>query len=189
MTAQPTLFARPSVLTFEVGDLTDVNPLLSARHYLGPVGGNVRLVIVGFLGADVVAAQVWKAPTARFLPSDGSWLELSRWCLTPEAGKNAGSRMHGWAIREIRRRLPDVTTLVSYSDRLQGHTGSLYKACNWQWKPTWHRLFPPPSGGGSWDGVTRQEPKDRWVFEVRADAPRAAILSVKDGRWKGASPA
>ena len=40
----------------------------------------------------MVACQVWRWPTARMLPSDGSWLELSRWCLTADAGRNAGSR-------------------------------------------------------------------------------------------------
>jgi len=176
------LFARPAVLTFEVGSLADANPLLVERHYLGPVGGAVRLVVVGWLGSEVVAAMVWKLPTSRYLPSDGSWLELSRWCLTPEAGKNAGSRMHGWTARHIRRNCPTVTTLVSYSDPSHGHTGALYKACNWQWRPTWHRLFPPPSGGGSWDGITKQAPKDRWIFGLRADARRDTIVSVKDGR-------
>jgi hypothetical protein len=60
-----------------------------------------------------------------------------------------------------------------------GHTGALYKACNWRWRPTWVQLKPPPSGGGSWDGVTRQEPKARWVFELRPDAHREAALFLE----------
>jgi hypothetical protein len=120
--------------------------------------------------------MVWRTPTSRRIPADGSWLELARWCLTPQGGANAGSRMHRAAIRELKLRYPEVTTLVSYSDRSVGHTGSLYRACNWQWRPTWMRLRPPPSGGGSWDGVTSQEPKDRWVFPLRPDDGREAVL-------------
>ena len=37
-----------------------------------------------------------------------------------------------------------VSTVVSYSDPSAGHTGSLYRACNWIWAPTWLRLRPPP---------------------------------------------
>jgi hypothetical protein len=153
---------------FELGSLDDANPLLASAHYLGPTH-RARLVVVQYVENAVVAAQVWSLPTTRHLPADGSFLELARWCLTPDSGKNAGSRMHAFAVRAIRSTLPEVTTLVSYSDRAVGHTGSLYRACNWQWKPAWQRVSPPPSGSGSWDGVTRQEPKDRWVFVIRRD--------------------
>jgi hypothetical protein len=160
---------------FHVGTVDEANALLRERHYLGAIDWG-RLVICQWVGGSVVGAMVWRHPTSRRLPSDGSWLELSRWCLTPEGGPNAGSRMHRAAVRIIRDRLPSVTTLVSYSDPSVGHTGSLYRACNWRWRPTWMQLRPPPSGGGSWDGVTRQEPKARWVFELRPDAAREAAL-------------
>jgi hypothetical protein len=160
---------------FHVGTIDEANALLRERHYLGPIEWG-RLVVCQWVGGEVVGAMVWRPPTSRKLPADGSWLELSRWCLTPEGGQYAGSRMHRAAVGLIRERLPAVTTLVSYSDPGAGHTGSLYKACNWRWRPTWLRLRPPPSGGGSWDGVTPQEPKDRWVFELKPDANREAVL-------------
>jgi hypothetical protein len=165
-------------VSFVPATLAEVNPLLAAMHYLGPISA-ARYVYAGLLDCVVVAAMVWRWPTARYLPNDGTWLELSRWCLTPEAGLNAGSRMHGRVVRDLRRRAPHVTTLVSYSDPSQGHTGALYKACNWRWAPTWHRLRPPPSGNGSWSG-RQQAVKDRWVFELRRDSRRAEVLAVKD---------
>jgi hypothetical protein len=156
------------------------NRLLAEQHYLG-IHKSGRYVFGGFVDDRLVAVQVWRqTPTSRHLPQDGTWLELSRWCLTPEAGKNAGSRMHGWVVRWLRRHAPRVTTLVSYSDPSQGHTGALYKACNWAWAPTWMRLRPPPSGHGSWDGETQQGVKDRWVFCVCRDTRREAILAVTD---------
>jgi hypothetical protein len=162
---------------FHVGTIDEANELLRTRHYLGPIEWG-RLVVCQWVAGEVVGAMVWKSPTSRFLPADGSWLELARWCLTPDGGTNAGSRMHGAAVRMIRTRLAGVTTLVSYSDPSVGHTGSLYKACNWRWAPTWHRLKPPPTGGGSWDGVTQQAPKDRWVFELRPDGQRETFLRL-----------
>jgi hypothetical protein len=169
---------RDGVL-WRLGEAWEANVLLSRHHYLGPLHSGARMTIVGQRDGEPVAAMMWKHPTSRRLPPDGSWLELSRWCLTPAAGDNAGSRMHKWSVRLIRDHLPEVTTLVSYSDPAHGHTGSLYRACNWQWAPTWVRLRPPPSGHGDW-GTGKQDIKDRWVFCVRRDDRRADVLAVKD---------
>lgn len=183
---------RADVL-WSIGSLPDVNPLLSREHYLGPIrSGGAELVVMGATAGQVVAAQVWRRPTARRLPSDGSWLELSRWCLTPAAGDNAGTRMHRYAARLIRERAPHVTTLVSYSDPTAGHTGALYRACNWTWAPTWHRLRPPPSGNGEWVAGQPQAVKDRWVFAVRPDPAREQVLHIDDPgairRWQATAP-
>lgn len=176
--SQPTspLHLWPESDGFHVGTIDEANDLLRRAHYLGPVDWG-RLVICQWVGGQIVGAMVWKNPTSRKLPTD--WLELARWCLTPDGGKNAGSRMHRAAVYAIRARHPEVTTLVSYSDPSVGHTGALYKACNWRWRPTWMRLRPPPSGGGSWDGITSQEPKDRWIFELKPDARREAALFLE----------
>jgi hypothetical protein len=175
--SQPTspLHLWPESDGFHVGTLAEANDLLARHHYLGPVEW-ARFVICQWADGEVVGAQVWKEPTSRRLPNDGSWLELARWCLTPRGGKNAGSRMHRAAVYELRRRFELLTTLVSYSDPSAGHSGTLYRACNWLWRPTWHRLNPPPSGAGSWDGIHRAEPKDRWVYPVRPDEGREWFL-------------
>lgn len=146
---------------------------LDELHYLGATGR-------GFAWSDELGVLVLAKPTARRLPQDGTWLELVRWCLTGE--KNGGSRQWARVVRWLRSERPDVTTVVSYSDPSVGHTGALYKACNWTWAPTWHRLFPPPTGNGSWKDGQAQSVKDRWVYCLRPDARRDEILSVKDGR-------
>jgi hypothetical protein len=166
---------------WSIGGPAEANPLLSRHHYLGPLtSGGHALIVTGARCGEVVAAQVWRRPTSRRLPADGSWLELSRWCLTPGAGDNAGSRMHKYAVRLIRDAMPNVTTLVSYSDPSQGHTGALYRACNWTWAPTWHRLRTPPSGNGMWQAGVVQSVKDRWVFGVAPDAARDDVLHIED---------
>jgi hypothetical protein len=166
---------------WSVSGPSEANPLLSRHHYLGPLtAGGHALIVTGSRCGEVVAAQVWRRPTSRRLPADGTWLELSRWCLTPDAGDNAGSRMHRYAVRLIRDNLPRVTTLVSYSDPSQGHTGALYRACNWTWAPTWLRLRPPPGGHGAWQVGVSQSIKDRWVFAVQPDTRRAEVLHIED---------
>jgi hypothetical protein len=151
---------------------------LDANHYLGATGR-------GFAWSDEDGVLVLAKPTARRLPQDGTWLELVRWCLV--GNKNGGSRQWAKVVRWLRREMPEVTTVVSYSDPSAGHTGALYKACNWTWAPTWHRLFPPPSGNGDW-GTGAQAVKDRWVYEIRKDVDRVELLRVKDGRVPQAQP-
>jgi hypothetical protein len=155
-----------------------VNALLAARHYLGPISR-------GEAYQDDYGVMVFANPSSRRLPQ-GQWLELVRWCITsPE--KNAGSRQWGQVRRWLLLR-PNVTTIVSYSDPSVGHTGALYRACNWLWAPTWHRLREPPSGNGSWTDGKRQAVKDRWVFCLRPDENRRHLLAVNDDSIRARMP-
>ena len=163
---------------YREASLNEVATMLDELHYLG--ASKRGRAFVQFASGEMVACMVWAKPTSRHLPSDGTWLELTRWCLTPRAGKNAGSRMHRAWVRHIKATDPTVRMLVSYSDPSVGHTGALYRACNWRWAPTWQRLRPPPSAGGSWDGITRQAVKDRWVFPLRRDDRAGDLLMVRD---------
>ncbi len=147
-----------------------VAEMLERHHYLGPLKRGIAWV--NDSGCIVVAR-----PTARGIPT--TWLELSRWCIKDRV-PNAGSSQWAKFVKDVRRRFPDCTTIVSYSDPSVGHNGALYRACNWWWAPTWLRLRPPPSGNGSWkDGVV-QAVKDRWVFPLRPDPNRRRVLVAKD---------
>lgn len=159
--------------------LGEANTLLSKYHYLGPMRSGGKLIYGCWRSGVPVGAQVFKGPTARLLPRDGV-LELSRWVLTPMMGKNGGSRMHARSVAHIKAHMPEVMCLVSYSDPSNGHRGELYRACNWLWAPTWHRLRPPPSGLGSWDGVVKQSVKDRWVFPLVKKLPFRDAFAAKD---------
>ena len=152
----------------------DVAGFLDDNHYLGAARR-------GIAWSDEYGVIVLANPSSRHLPHD-RWLELIRWCLTGQP--NGGSRQWKAVVRYLKRERPEITTVVSYSDPSAGHTGALYKACNWQWRPTWQRLYPPPTGNGSWDGETRQAVKDRWVYPLRPDPEREEILRVKDGRYR-----
>jgi hypothetical protein len=147
-----------------------VAPILAEHHYLGPINR-------GIAWHDEHGVIVVSSPTARNVPS--SWVELSRWCLIGRI-PNAGSQQWSKFVRAFRELRPDVTTIVSYSDPAQGHTGALYRACNWWWAPTWHRLRPPPSGNGSWSTKGPQGVKDRWIFPLQPDEHRSELLVAKD---------
>lgn len=156
---------------------SSVSHILAERHYLGPIRRGIGW-------HDEFGVIVLASPTARRIP--GRWLELARWCITSDE-PNAGSRQWARLIKALRKLHPNFTTIVSYSDPSVGHTGALYRACNWWWAPTWHRLRPPPTGNGAWTAGEMQSVKDRWVFPVQPDAERPSILTADDDailrRW------
>lgn len=145
-----------------------VNPTLKAKHYLGPARRGVAW-------SDRFGVMVVSSPTSRHIPS--SWLELTRWCLL--GIENGGSMQWSSVRRWIVDSMPNIDTVVSYSDPGHGHTGALYRATGWLWAPTWHRLRPPPTGNGDW-GTGRQSVKDRWIYPLRRSGSRMAVLSIKD---------
>lgn len=151
--------------------LAAVAPILRESHYLGPAKRGVAY-------SDHAGVMVFANPSSRRLPQK-TWMELTRWCILDPAA-NSGSSQCARAVRWVRDNHPEVTTVVSYSDPSVGHDGALYRASNWLWAPTWHRLRPPPSGNGTWDGDKTQATKDRWVYPLRKDGARAAILAIKD---------
>jgi hypothetical protein len=148
---------------------SNINDFLSANHYLGRIS-------TGIAWSDKWGVMVLGSPTSRRLPAN--WLEIKRWCLLGK--KNGGSQQFKAVRRWVTSAMPNITTIVSYSDPSVGHTGALYKACNFYWAPTWHRLRPPPTGNGSWSNNKKQHVKDRWVFDLRPDQERQEILRVKD---------
>jgi hypothetical protein len=156
----------------ELVSIQQVADALADNHYLGPAKRGFALRY----GSRVV---VMSNPSSRMLPHD-RWLELTRWLLDGRGDRSSGSQMWAEVRRWLLKNRQDITTVVSYSDPSVGHTGALYRSCNWLWAPTWHRLRPPPTGNGSWDGKTTQATKDRWVCPLRVDAERAKLLVVKD---------
>jgi hypothetical protein len=59
---------------------------------------------------------------------------LTRLVIVPEVPKNACTFLLAGSMRLIdRERWP---CLVTYADEAQGHTGTIYRACNWEYKGT-----------------------------------------------------
>ena len=149
---------------------------LAGRHYLGPTK------TARFAWADRHGVIVMGSPRSRRIPGD--WLELIRWCILDGKGSEQWAAFIGWA----RMTNPQATTIVSYSDPSVGHDGALYRACNWLWAPTWHRLREPPSGNGAWASGKRQAAKDRWVFPLAPDSDRQKLLAINDEALARAMP-
>lgn len=142
--------------------------LLNGAHYLGAAGARGRLSY-----SDDHGLIVFSSPASRRLPRD--WLELSRWCILPDGtGSQQWKACLVWLSEQSK-----TTTIVSYSDPSVGHTGALYRACNWVWAPVWHVLREPPTGAGIRAGKL-QRAKHRWVYLLAPDARREKALMLND---------
>jgi hypothetical protein len=150
----------------------EASSVLVGRHYLGPTSK------AAFALRDEHGVIVFARPRGRHLPTH--WLEVVRWCLIERDTRSNGSQQWSQAVPMLREHFPACSTIVSYSDPSAGHTGALYRACNWLWAPTWHRLRPPPTGNGSWTDGKAQAVKDRWIFPLAPDPARAGQIAVND---------
>lgn len=85
--------------------------------------------IVGGVIYGKTATTAWK----RYGETENEVLELRRLVLLDRCGKNSESRVIGWTLRWIAKNMKDIKTVVSYADPNHGHTGTIYKASNFEY--------------------------------------------------------
>lgn len=115
-------------------------------------------------GGLFYAVAIWTNPVARLLPQR-TWMELRRLAISGDAPKNTASRMIAWMAKDIARRHPEITTLISYQDT-EVHRGTIYRASGW---------YPASvSSDGEWNRPNRfrnaaqsAAPKVRWQMEIK----------------------
>ena len=89
-----------------------------------------------FFGAEFkdhcFASAIWTTPVANNrLSSNEIWLELRRLAIAPDAPKFTATWMISKMIKQIKKKYPEITKLISYQDT-DVHTGTIYKASNWE---------------------------------------------------------
>lgn len=104
---------------------------LDLYHYLGKGRGGICYGV--WLNDKLIAVAVFSPPlrqntAAQFDMTDQSIRELSRLCVHPLYRKK---NLLSWFLSRVVQQLP-CQMVVSYADTTMGHTGAVYKACNWQ---------------------------------------------------------
>ena len=61
------------------------------------------------------------------------YLELNRFCMKEDEGENSESQAISLGIKWIKKNLPEIKLLVSYSGRREGKYGYTYQATNWEY--------------------------------------------------------
>jgi hypothetical protein len=85
--------------------------------------------LVGAVLFGAMSTTAWK----KFGSLEKNVLELRRLVLLDNVGKNSESRTIGFCLRYIKKHDKDVEIVVSYADPLHGHSGTIYKASNFEY--------------------------------------------------------
>jgi len=124
-------------LTIKPCLVSDIKEFVEKHHYSGSINGvNISHCFEATYEKQLVGAAIFgeMATTAwrRFGGTEESVLELRRLVFLDCAGKNSESRMVGYCLRWIKKHAKHVKTVVSYADPHYGHTGTIYKASNFE---------------------------------------------------------
>lgn len=118
-------------MRLELSRSTELDKWIAERHYLQstPPGAQLRLWVVDDNGIRI-GAMMWGRPTSRNL-DQASVLELTRMFLIDNNESFAESKALSMARKHIRKHLPSIKGLISYSSIGHGHEGTIYRADGW----------------------------------------------------------
>jgi hypothetical protein len=141
-----------------------IDQYIADRHYLGSTPPGSRLRLAFFHEGVFVGGMLWGRPAARAY-EPFQILELTRMYLDDTCPRNSESRCIGLATKLIIKLFPGVHTLLSYSDPVYGHTGTIYRATGWSYSgDTIGKAWT------NWKGVLRNNistsKKARWMKEL-----------------------
>ena len=119
---------------FKLCDHDNMKLFMCNYHYLGSMGRK-GVLISGHLDDEMVCGVVYAHPTRKesysnYNITSRQVLELTRFCISPLVRcKNLASR----ALSKSMKFIPaDVRMLISYASPGDGHSGTIYKASNWE---------------------------------------------------------
>jgi hypothetical protein len=123
-----------------------------------------------FYGAEYkdhcFASAIWTTPVANNrLSKEHKWLELRRLAVAPDAPKFTATWMIAKMVKDISKRYPEITKLVSYQDT-GVHTGTIYKAANWVLDQQSNKLQDWSTSKRKRNKLQSDAPKNRWVYEI-----------------------
>ena len=115
----------------------DISQFIETWHYSASINGCIsdycfklmageQIIGAAFFGRMAMAAQ-WK----RFANDESSVTELRRLCCIDSTPKNTESFFIGSMIRWLKKNT-SLGVVVSYADAQHGHTGTIYKASNFE---------------------------------------------------------
>jgi len=90
-----------------------------------------------FWNIDIQGAAIFLPPPhgviKKYNVEPNQALSLSRLAISPSVPTNGASFIIGASIKAIKKTMKNISLLVTYADRSQGHTGQIYRATNWDY--------------------------------------------------------
>lgn len=166
---KPENAARKGDYVVSRGPYKLLSQFIKEHHYAKGCANTATIAFGLYRSGTLVGAALWMPPTKVCAQSVAGvqWknvLSLSRLAIAPGEPTNAASIFIGACIRDIRKE-GRWSSLVTYADGSQGHTGTIYKATNWQYI-----------------GVTKPEP--RWVDSDGRQVSRKSTKSRNNEQMK-----
>jgi hypothetical protein len=84
------------------------------------------------IGAAIYGGMAMEGQYKRFSDSESDVIELRRLCCIDDTPKNTESYFIGKTIRWLKKNT-NIKIIVSYADSDYGHSGIIYKACNFEY--------------------------------------------------------
>jgi hypothetical protein len=148
---------------------SDVKSFLDAYHYIGK--GRGGRCFGAYLGDELIACVAYSPPlrqntAGQFGLIDGGVNELSRLCIHPSYHKK---NFASWLISRTVKQV-ECDVIVAYADTTVGHTGTVYKASNFELH---HEVLP-----GYW-----YVDKDGYVMHKKTLYQRARRMSLTESEF------
>jgi len=101
------------------------------NHYKrGAMGGGISFCLALTNGDMLMGGTVVGKP--RHSSKYGQSLDIRRMACVEDSPKNSESFFLAKTIWFIKRNYPNIAKVISYSDLTEGHTGTIYKAANFE---------------------------------------------------------
>jgi hypothetical protein len=115
----------------EISHSEDIDVWIKERHYLRsvPCGARIRMIFKN-RGHEVIGVMMWCRPVSRKIDQ---WriLELARMYFIDDTPRFIESHCLSLARKHIRKYMPEIKGVISYSSTGEGHEGTIYEADGW----------------------------------------------------------
>jgi hypothetical protein len=163
--------------------LAEARALVREFHYARG-GSNTAVYVHGlyYRMTDFLCGVVWWLPPTRVAAESVNredWrkvLSLTRMVMRPEAPKNACSFLLARSIKAIKKD-GRFTTLVTWADEGEGHTGGVYRAANWAYVGV-------NAGDERWVDATGRQVSRKSAKNSRSVAEMEALGHRRTGRTR-----
>lgn len=110
---------------------SDIRHIFEEYHYKkGAMGGGISFCLGLYFNEEIIGGVVVGKP--RHESKYKKSLDIRRMACIDEAPKNTESYFLSKVIWVIKKKYPEITNVISYSDLTEGHVGTIYKAANFK---------------------------------------------------------
>lgn len=113
-----------------------LNAFIKTNHYSKSVNRGTKYAFCLIVNGKLCGAATFGTPVGKscqkYSKTGKAVLECKRFCLAPGAPKNTASWFMAKCMKELKKD-QSIDSIISYADPKQGHTGTMYRASNFEY--------------------------------------------------------